>query len=71
MVVCQEWNKQDFNFQNVYLENLFMQWALKQFCFEEIRRIEEMRRILWQIVKYRASVLWMNINVHEFCCFLM
>jgi hypothetical protein len=25
MVVCQEWNKQDFNFQNVYLENLFMQ----------------------------------------------
>ena len=25
MAVCQEWNKQDFNFQNVYLENVFMQ----------------------------------------------
>jgi hypothetical protein len=33
--------------------------------FEEMRRID----LLWEIVKYTASFLWIFINVYEFCCF--
>jgi hypothetical protein len=32
--------------------------------FEEMRRID----LLWEIVKYTASLLWIFINVYEFCC---
>jgi hypothetical protein len=32
--------------------------------FEEMRRID----LLWEIVKYTASLLWI-FNVYEFCCF--
>jgi hypothetical protein len=33
--------------------------------FEEMRRID----LLWEIVKYTASLLWI-FNVYEFCCFI-
>jgi hypothetical protein len=33
--------------------------------FEEMRRID----LLWEIVKYTASLLWIY-NVYEFCCFI-
>jgi hypothetical protein len=42
-----EVDKQDFIFENIHLENRFIQWALKQFLFEEIRRID----LIWEIVK--------------------
>ena len=59
--------KQDFNFQkHIFGKLRFTQWTLKQFLFEEIRRID----LLWKIVKYRASLLWI-FNVYEFCCFLI
>jgi hypothetical protein len=32
--------------------------------FQEMRRID----LLWKIVKYTASLLWI-FNVYEFCCF--
>jgi hypothetical protein len=63
MAVCQEWDKQDFNFQkHIFGKSPFTQWALKHFLFEGMRRID----LLWEIVKYRASLLWM-FNVYEFC----
>ena len=47
--VCQEWDKQDFNFQkHIFRKSRFTQWALKQFLFEEMRTID----LLWEIVKY-------------------
>ena len=65
MAVCQEWDKQDFNSQkHIFGKSRFKQWALKQFLFEEMRRID----LLWKIVEYGASLLWM-FNVYEFCCF--
>jgi hypothetical protein len=65
MAVCPVWNKQDFNCQkHIFGKSRFTQWALKQFLFEEMRRID----LLWKIVEYMASLLWM-INVYEFCCF--
>jgi hypothetical protein len=39
-------------FKNIYLENRFIQCAFKQYCFEEIRRID----LLWEIGKYRVSL---------------
>jgi hypothetical protein len=40
MAVCQEWDKQDFNFQkHLFGKSPFTQWALKQLMFEEIRKI--------------------------------
>jgi hypothetical protein len=48
MAVWPKWNKQDFNFQ----KHIFG----KSFQIDKIRRIEEIRR-LWNIVKYRASLL--------------
>ena len=54
MAVCQEWDKQDFNFQkHIFGKSRFTQCALKQFLFEEMRRID----LLWKIVEYRASLL--------------
>jgi hypothetical protein len=54
MAVCQEGDKQDFNFQkHIFGRTRFIQWALKQF-FEEIRRID----LLWEIAKYKASLFW-------------
>jgi hypothetical protein len=54
MAVCQEWDKQDFNFQmHILFGKLrFTQRDLKQFLSEETRRID----LLWEIVKYRASL---------------
>ena len=51
-------------FKNIYLENRFIQcqWAFKQFCFEEIRRINDLP---WEIVKYKANLFSM-FNIHEF-----
>jgi hypothetical protein len=41
MAVCQEWVKQDFNFQKQkFGKSRFTQSALKQFLFEEMRRID-------------------------------
>jgi hypothetical protein len=42
------------NFENIW-ENCSIRWAFKQFCFEEIRKID----LLWEIVIHRASLLWM------------
>jgi hypothetical protein len=54
MAVCQEWDKQDQNFQkHVFRKSNFTKQALKQFLFEEMRSIE----LLWKIVEYRASLL--------------
>jgi hypothetical protein len=66
MAVCQEWDKEDFNFQkHIYIWKItFHTTALKQFLFEEMRRID----LLWEIVKYTVSLLRMFI-VYEFCCF--
>jgi hypothetical protein len=67
MAVCQEWDKQDFDFQkHIFGKSRFTQWALKQFLFDEMRRIDN---LLWKIVEYRAGLLWMFNNVYEFCCF--
>jgi hypothetical protein len=39
MAVCQEWDKQDFNFpKHIFGKSRFPQWALKQFMFEEMRK---------------------------------
>jgi hypothetical protein len=59
MAVCQEWDKQDFNFQRHKFGKSFHIRALKQFLFEKMRRID----LLWEIVKYRENLLC------EFCCF--
>jgi hypothetical protein len=51
---CQEWNKQDFNFQrHIFGKSFHIQRALKQFLFEEMGRVD----LLWEIVKYGASWL--------------
>jgi 6-pyruvoyl-tetrahydropterin synthase len=40
MDVCQEWDKQYFNFQkHIFGKSPFTQCALKHFLFEEMRRI--------------------------------
>jgi hypothetical protein len=46
------------------LENRFVHNKLEAVLFEEMRRID----LLWEIVKYTASLLWI-FNVYEFCCF--
>jgi hypothetical protein len=41
MAVCQEWDKQDFNFhKHIFGKSRFTHSALKQFLFEEMRRID-------------------------------
>jgi hypothetical protein len=40
MAVCQEWDKQDFNFQkHIFGKSRFTQRALNQFLFEDMRII--------------------------------
>jgi hypothetical protein len=64
MAVCQEWDnristlslrilKQYFNFQKHIFEKSRFTRVLKQFLCEKMRRID----LLWNIVKYRASLL--------------
>ena len=56
IAVCQELDKQDFNFQkHILKKSRFTQWALKQLLFEEIKIIDW----LLEILKYMASLLWM------------
>jgi hypothetical protein len=60
MAACQEWDEQDFNFQRyIFGKLLHIQGVLKQFLFEEMRRID----IPWEIVKYMASLLALNYPV--------
>jgi hypothetical protein len=40
MAVWQEWVSKISIFKNIYLENGFIQWTLKQFLFIEMRRID-------------------------------
>jgi hypothetical protein len=39
--------------KDIYLENLFIHNKLEEILFEEMRRID----LLWEIVKYTASLL--------------
>jgi hypothetical protein len=58
------WVDQDFNFQkHIFGKSRFTQWALKQFLFEEMRRIYWQ----WEIVKMgQVCFKWlMNINIYE------
>jgi hypothetical protein len=49
-------DKQDFNFKrNIDLENRFIYNKLEAILFEEMRRIDLL--CLWEIVKWRASLL--------------
>jgi hypothetical protein len=50
--------------KDIYLENRFIYNKLEAILFEEMRRID----LLWEIVKYTASLLLIFINVYEFCC---
>jgi hypothetical protein len=60
MAACQEWDKQDFNFQRyIFGKLLHIQRVLKQFLFEEMRRID----LPWEIVKYMASLPALNYPV--------
>ena len=54
-----EWDKQDFKFQkHINLENHVSHKALKQFLFEEMRRIE-FQGEMNEIVKYQCKFLFL------------